>query len=90
MRDEKRIEFGDWQTPLELAEGVVSLLANNVRVPASILEPTCGRGAFLAAAAAVFPKARLLGFDLNESYVREARNALTGNNAGSRLPTSFR
>jgi hypothetical protein len=78
MRDEKRIEFGDWQTPKELAEGVVSLLASNVRVPASILEPTCGRGAFLAAAAAVFPKARLLGFDLNESYVRDARDALTG------------
>jgi len=76
-----KIEFGDWQTPAPLARKIVELLgALGVR-PASVVEPTCGRGAFLEAAASVFPGARLFGFDVNPSYVEAARAALADRSA---------
>ena len=78
MRDEKRIEFGDWQTPHELTEAIVTLLASQVQETASVLEPTCGRGAFLVAAAAAFPAAKLVGFDVSAEYVEAARESLNG------------
>lgn len=63
-------EFGDFQTPLELARECVQLLA--VPAGARILEPTCGRGSFLQAAAEVSPGSERLGFEINESYVEVA------------------
>lgn len=68
-----RIEHGDWQTPLPLAEQVLAMLATGPRAFATVIEPTCGVGAFLAAAASSFPAARLLGFDRCEDYVEQAR-----------------
>lgn len=44
--------------------------------PRTVIEPTCGRGAFLVAAQAALPGARLLGRDLDDGYVAEARVAL--------------
>jgi hypothetical protein len=41
-----------------------------------VLEPTCGKGAFLLAAREVFPRARLVGYDVSAEYVAEARRAL--------------
>ena len=46
-----RAEFGDFQTPLELAHEVCGLLAETGFSPASVLEPTCGEGSFLVATA---------------------------------------
>lgn len=41
--------------------------------PRSILEPTCGKGAFVAAAAACFPQAAaIIGVDINPSHLSEA------------------
>jgi type I restriction-modification system DNA methylase subunit len=48
-------EFGDFQTPDDLAIKVVQLLQNLGFSPNYIIEPTCGRGSFLVAAA-TFPK----------------------------------
>ncbi len=43
------------------------------RSPQSILEPTCGKGAFLVAAESAFPQAeRLLGLELNPEYAATA------------------
>ena len=70
-------QYGDFQTPPELAQEVCRLLALRGIVPGAIVEPTCGRGAFLAAAAAAFPGvAPLLGVEINESYVEAARGLL--------------
>lgn len=41
-----------------------------------MLEPTCGVGAFLTAAAEAFPRARLRGWDINSDYVAKAESAL--------------
>lgn len=68
-----RVEFGDWQTPLPLARQVVQLLAEKGVTPRTVVEPTCGEGTFLQAAAEQWPQARLLGFELNPDYVERAR-----------------
>lgn len=45
-------EFGDFQTPFMLAQKVVEVLKrNHIISPAHVIEPTCGKGAFLLAAA---------------------------------------
>jgi hypothetical protein len=67
-----RIARGDWQTPLALAEAVVARLAGSHPAPRTILEPTCGEGAFLVAAGAAFPTARLLGLEIDPGYAKTA------------------
>ena len=72
-----KVEFGDFQTPLPLVEAVCALVARDKR-PATVVEPTCGTGAFLAAAARAFPRAVLYGCDCNPTYVESARQRLQG------------
>src|SRR5690606_1435657 len=69
-------EFGDFQTPPELADQVCSLLWQKRIDPETVLEPTCGKGNFLATARSHFPKARLIGFDINLDYVQQARERI--------------
>lgn len=71
-----KAEFGDFQTPRSLAREVCSLIESTGFSPASVIEPTCGRGAFLQAALEAFPGAgHFLGVDRDDGYVREARIA---------------
>lgn len=66
-------EFGDFQTPPALARATTKLLYRLGIRPSSILEPTCGKGAFLDAAATTFPEARrIIGVDINQGHLREA------------------
>jgi methylase of polypeptide subunit release factors len=70
-------EFGDFQTPLSLARRVTALVAQKEKHFGTIIEPTCGVGAFLQAAAEQFgPSPKYLGFDVNPDYVGAARVAL--------------
>lgn len=65
-----RIEFGDWQTPDELALAVCARLVDIGISPDVIIEPTCGVGAFVRAAANVFPEAECIrGYDVNSEYL---------------------
>lgn len=73
--DARRTEFGDFQTPIALARTVVRRLAADGMTPASVVEPTCGRGAFLTAAAAQWPHSRRLGVELDADYAAAARAA---------------
>lgn len=67
-------EYGDFQTPRALAEGVCRLLSARGISPAAVLEPTCGLGNFICEAMHAFPQAqRFLGFDINRVYVAKAR-----------------
>lgn len=74
-RDRNHIaEFGDFQTPQQLAEAVCRLLADSIPCPATIVEPTCGVGNLLVAALKAFPGThRALGVDINPEYVSVAR-----------------
>ena len=72
-----KAEFGDFQTPIELARDVCSILFRQGVAPISVLEPTCGKGGFLAAALELFPSVRnIIGVDINGEHVREARSSL--------------
>lgn len=69
-----RIEFGDFQTPMTLAQDVCAVVTRTGFQPRSVLEPTCGHGAFLRVALSEFRCAsRILGFDRNPEYVQIAR-----------------
>jgi hypothetical protein len=76
MRSCAKIEFGDFQTPQALASQVCALLGQRRIAPDRVLEPTCGTGSFLVAAAESFPRAELFGWDINGDYVEQARTAL--------------
>ena len=70
-------QYGDFQTPPPLAEAVCKILVRRGVVPGTIIEPTCGSGAFLSAAARVFAGTELMfGLELNPAHVRRARAAL--------------
>jgi hypothetical protein len=67
------VEFGDFQTPVSLARSATEALKRAGIKPLSILEPTCGKGAFLAAAAAAFPDAGIIiGVDINAEHLASA------------------
>jgi len=72
-------EFGDFQTPFELALRATRLLRRLGIAPASILEPTCGKGAFVAAAQHVFGGVSIYGMEINPLHVEEARCCIGSN-----------
>ncbi len=77
-RPSQQIERGDFQTPEPLARAVCALVSRLGPRPGSIVEPTCGRGAFLEAAADAFPDARLHGLEIEPAYAAEARSRAPG------------
>jgi tRNA1(Val) A37 N6-methylase TrmN6 len=68
-------EFGDFQTPVTLALEATNVLNRLGVTPRSVLEPTCGRGAFLLAACQVFSQvSKFVGVDISTehlSYLKE-------------------
>ena len=71
-----RVEFGDFQTPVGLAQEIATFLRDNGETADIVVEPTCGQGSFVAAAMAAFPRAEAVyGFDINPHYIRDARTA---------------
>jgi hypothetical protein len=70
-------EYGDFQTPRALAERVAEVLAEENPHFRTIVEPTCGVGALLEAAADRFGKSPTYwGFDVNSDYVNKSKAAL--------------
>lgn len=64
-------EFGDFQTPPELARKVCELMSRQGFQPASVIEPTCGLGNFLFAALDQFPTVtKAIGLDICSDYVQ--------------------
>jgi len=67
-------EYGDFQTPLELAQNVCEAISDIGIGPKTIIEPTCGRGNFVMAAARKFSSVdAILAFDINASYIEQLR-----------------
>lgn len=70
-----QIEYGDYQTPLELAKRVCDKLNELGVLPDMVVEPTCGVGAFVEASAFGFPSAkRIIGVEVNPVYLSELEN----------------
>ncbi|MGB3534072.1 MAG: SAM-dependent methyltransferase [Microcoleaceae cyanobacterium] len=71
-------QFGDFQTPDKLAKDAVQILRINHRIsPDVIIEPTCGKGAFLRASLNEFKGAKVIGFEINNKYIDEARISIS-------------
>lgn len=77
LERKQRIEFGDFQTPDELAQAVCERLKACKLRPDVIIEPTCGVGAFLLAAATTFPNVRHVhGYEINPLYLQSVRERI--------------
>lgn len=81
----KKIEFGDFQTPDGLAAEVCKRLSAMGISPAAVIEPTCGIGAFVAAALEAFRDAKIVyGIEVNEDYLARLRQRLADSGLSSK------
>jgi len=70
MVSESRIEYGDFQTNKQLTESICNYLKNNNINPEILLEPTCGKGAFILSAIKIFDSLqRVFGIEIQEKYL---------------------
>lgn len=68
----KKAAYGDFQTPLDLAEKVCQQLITLGVSPDVIIEPTCGVGNFIEAASHSFQAAkRIIGLEINQAYIQQ-------------------
>ena len=81
----RKVAFGDFQTPPELAREVCRLLIDIGIKPRSFIEPTCGTGNFLFAAAETFPNAQGIGLEINPEYVSLANSNIASANLRDRI-----
>lgn len=71
-------QFGDFQTPDSLAREVIQILRINHKIsPDIVVEPNCGKGAFIRAALDEFLDSKIIGLDINEKYIEEARLSIS-------------
>lgn len=86
MAVNRRIEFGDFQTPETLAHDVCQVLRRDRLKPASIVEPTCGIGNLAMAGFETFSSA-IAGYmaDVNADYVATARQRLHALDSSARI-----
>jgi len=74
-------EYGDFQTPLELACEVVVHGISSLSKYKTVIEPNCGRGSFLQAVVQNTNHARnLIGWDVNPDYINETKTLLKDGN----------
>lgn len=68
----QKIEFGDYQTPLPLANRICERLARLGVVPQTVIEPTCGIGAFVKASSTCFACAKkIVAVDINATHLSQ-------------------
>jgi len=79
-------EFGDFQTPTELAGEVCRLLVSLGLKPKAVLEPTCGTGSFLRRSFDDFPSVQTaVGLEIEPSYLETAAARLGAELSQGRL-----
>jgi len=78
IKDKNVKEFGDFQTPRELAFEICLLLSRLNFQPQSIVEPNCGLGNFIQASKKIFYSSEIFGYDISPKYVASAQNKFNG------------
>jgi type I restriction-modification system DNA methylase subunit len=78
IRDEKVKQFGDFQTPRELAFEVCLLLSRLNIHPQTVVEPTCGLGNMIQAARKIFFSSEIYGFEISSRYAECAQEKFGG------------
>lgn len=71
----ERIEYGDFQTPIELAEECCGKVRDQLGKFDTVVEPTCGEGAFVSAASRMLRPRQLLAYEIHPPYVESALRA---------------
>lgn len=72
MTTQKKIEFGDFQTPTDLCDLACDVMIKLGIQPASIIEPTCGKGNFFFSAIKKFPNLKkAICNEINSEYIKE-------------------
>ncbi len=85
-----KAEFGDFQTPVALAEAVCGVAQRLAPRPTTIIEPTCGVGSFLVAARRAFGnRPKIVGVEINASHLKRASEALGESSANELLHADF-
>ncbi|MEK6765055.1 MAG: SAM-dependent DNA methyltransferase [Planctomycetota bacterium] len=80
MVGKRRIEFGDFQTPLEFAEKITTFLKEIFPTPSILVEPTCGNGSFIKAGMREWgSKCKYYGFDIDEDYINALKSSIKSN-----------
>lgn len=83
MKSTAQTQFGDFQTPVDLAFQVTQFLHAAGASPSAVIEPTCGVGNFLVASIRTFGGGiPHYGFDVNPDHVCTARDVLAGQKNG--------
>jgi len=79
IKSTEKWQFGDFQTPDDLAREILKILKLNHKIlPQIIIEPSCGKGAFIRAALNEFRNSRIIGLEINDRYVEEAKLSISG------------
>ncbi|WP_013324256.1 N-6 DNA methylase [Gloeothece verrucosa] len=72
MKNKSTLELGDFQTPQALALQVTKVVQQIGLIPQSIIEPTCGKGAFILAAIQIFNNLKkIIGVEINPNYLKQ-------------------
>lgn len=74
-----KVEYGDFQTPLGLANECIQRIAERISDTKTLIEPTCGKGNFIKASIGLGFD-RYIGWEINETYVEEATLSFQGEN----------
>ncbi|CAM3218616.1 class I SAM-dependent methyltransferase [Streptobacillus ratti] len=70
-------ELGDYQTPMYFAEIITNFVKEHISFsPNKIIEPTCGVGNFLITSIKKFKNTEIIGIDINNNYLNEAKQKL--------------
>jgi hypothetical protein len=78
MTHKKKIEFGDFQTPLKLTDEISKFIQTIFPTPDIIVEPTCGLGSFIESSKSRWGKDCIYyGFDINQQYIEKCKISLS-------------
>lgn len=81
-----RVSYGDWQTPMSLAEKICDIHLAKYGNPDIVVEPTCGLGAFVFSALSKFSDlTEIHAIEINQRYTAELKLRLLLNALNSPL-----
>lgn len=84
--NEERVSYGDWQTPITLAEKVCDIHLSKYGSPDIVIEPTCGLGAFVLSALKKFKNIKeIYAIEINRQYTKDLKLRLLLNALNSPL-----
>ena len=79
MAKGQKIEFGDFQTPIELTDNISRFIKTIFPSPNIIIEPTCGLGSFVKSCKSAWgADCSYYGFDVNSQYIEKCNMNING------------